>query len=122
MIGHAGLVRAIPVLPAVDIAAVVAFYQWKLGFSRTFGGSEYAGVARDGVEIHFWKCDDPALPKSSSCRIEVEGIETLYEECRHAGVVHPNGALADKPWGFREFVAVDLYGNAIHFAEPEKAA
>jgi len=34
-----------------------------------------------------------------------------------SGVIHPNGGLADKPWGFREFAALDNNGNLITFAQ-----
>lgn len=116
------LQKAIPVLPAPDLLAALAFYIDRLGFVEIIETDDYAGVERDGVEIHFWRCDDEELPKVSSCRLEVSAIEVLYAELKEAGVVHPNGALAQKPWGFLEFTVRDPFGNAIVFAQENDAA
>ena len=108
---------AIPVLPASDIEASVAFYRDKLGFSLAFQYPEYAGVEFGPVQIHSSHCDDPEIAKSTSCRVNVLEVDALYEKAKKQGLVHPNGALEDKPWGFREFTAIDVCGNAIVFAE-----
>ncbi len=107
----------VPVLPVMDLGKAVAFYRERLGFRPLFCLDTAAAVTRDGVELHFWPCKDPELPRMSSCRIVVEGIRALYAEYQEAGVVHPNGKLTDQPWGYREFVALDLDGNALKFAE-----
>ncbi|HKY15312.1 MAG TPA: hypothetical protein VJM33_10345, partial [Microthrixaceae bacterium] len=78
----------------------------------------HAIVERDGVRIHFWLTDDPEIPKVTACRIDVAGIQTLYEEMTKAGVVHPNGPLGLRPWGVWEFAILDTDGNGITFAEP----
>lgn len=112
---------ATPVLPVLDLAAALAFYEQKLGWTVVFSFPEqgYAGVARNGATLHFWKCGDPQLPKRSSCRFRVRGIDALWAEYVAAGVIHPhpNGQLQEQPWGSREFIALDRDGNALHFAE-----
>jgi catechol 2,3-dioxygenase-like lactoylglutathione lyase family enzyme len=112
---------AIPVLPALDIEKGIAFYRDKLGFSLAFQYPDYAGLKLGAVEVHLWRCEDPALPGMTSCRIHVRGVDALYEQAKQQGVVHPNGPLEDKPWGLRQFTALDLWGNAIVFAEPSQA-
>lgn len=115
---HATLKRAIPLLASLDIDRTLTFYAEKLGFEmEVFHVDDAAGVERDGVQIHFWKCDDRHIAENTSCRIEVEGIDTLYEELLLRGVVHPNGPLADQPWGFREFAVLDCDGNLITFVQ-----
>ncbi|MBC8116073.1 MAG: VOC family protein [Candidatus Saccharimonas sp.] len=115
---HATLKRAIPLLASLDIDRTLTFYAEKLGFdTQVFHVDDAAGVERDGVQIHFWKCDDRHIAENTSCRIEVEGIDTLYEELLPRGVVHPNGPLADQPWGFREFAVLDCDGNLITFVQ-----
>jgi catechol 2,3-dioxygenase-like lactoylglutathione lyase family enzyme len=109
---------AVPVLPSLDIDASVSFFREKLGFSLAFQYPDYAGVERGSVQIHFWHCGDPSIPKVTSCRVHLRGVDALHEEVKGQGVVHPNGPLSDKPWGFREFTALDPFGNAIVFAEP----
>ncbi len=111
-------VVATPVLPSLDIARTVAFYRDTLGFDEVHAApSEYAIVERGPVELHFWYTPDPALPKASGCRLQVSGIDALHAHCQAPGIVHPNGALAGKPWGTREFAILDPDGNLLTFHE-----
>jgi hypothetical protein len=51
-------------------------------------------------------------------RIAVQGIEAMYAEYqKHGGKVHPNGALQTKPWGTKEFGAIDPNGVCVTFQE-----
>jgi catechol 2,3-dioxygenase-like lactoylglutathione lyase family enzyme len=111
------LERAIPVLASLDLEATQRFYADRLGFDAGPRYPDYGICTRDGVQIHFWLTDDADIPKATSCRIDVVGIDRLYEEMREAGVVHPNGPLTEQPWGFREFAVLDGDGNLIKFGE-----
>lgn len=106
-----------PVLPSLDIGRTVAFYVEQLGFDAAHVAPDYAIVERDAVELHFWRCEDPELPKASGCRVEVTGIEALHARCAAFGIVHPNAPLADKPLGSREFAVLDPDGNIVTFHE-----
>lgn len=108
---------AIPVLPAVDIAAATTFYEQKLGFTIDFASDDYAGLHRGGVQLHLWLTSDRSLAENTSCRVNVSGIDTLYEEYQTQNVIHPSGGLATKAWGLREFAVLDLNGNCLTFAE-----
>lgn len=118
------LARAIPVLPVLDLERGASFFEQSLGFERVFllpGNAD--GVERDQVTLHLWLTDDPALPKVSSCRIEVgseDDLATVLAQAESAGIVHPNGQLADKPWGAREFTVLDPFGNAVTFVYWQK--
>jgi catechol 2,3-dioxygenase-like lactoylglutathione lyase family enzyme len=115
-----GIVRmayAIPKFPTADIQLALTFYEQKLGFARSFDYGDYAAVERDNLEIHLWLCDDKHIAENTGCRVAVTGIEALYVEYQQAGVIHPNGALEEKPWGMKEFVALDMDGNALFFFE-----
>lgn len=114
---QARLEHAIPVLPVLAIPEAVRFYGDRLGFAAEFEYDDYAGVGRDGVVIHFWRCDDAEIAKVSSYRANVQAVDVLHGEMQAAGVVHPNGPLSDKPWGIREFTILDHCGNAIVFGE-----
>ena len=111
------LQRAVPVLASLDIEATQRFYADKLGFTTLGRYPDYAIVARDDVQIHFWLTGDADIPKATSCRIDVTGVDRLYEEMSAAGVVHPNGPLTDQPWGLREFAVLDADGNMIKFGQ-----
>lgn len=113
----AQLERAVPVLASLDIEATQRFYAEKLGFTAVARYPDYGIVERDGVQIHFWLTDDADIPKATSCRVDVDGVDHLYEEMSAAQVVHPNGPLTDQPWGLREFAVLDGDGNMIKFGQ-----
>lgn len=108
------------ILPARDVEAALAFYEEALGFQRVFEvgePAEYAGMRCGGAEIHFFHCEDKRVLDRAACRVRVGGIETLYETCRKRGIIHSEGALETKPWGFKEFTALDPHGIALTFYE-----
>jgi uncharacterized glyoxalase superfamily protein PhnB len=65
---------------------------------------------------------DPSLARTvgdqTMVRIRVDGVETLYAEFqKRGGVVHSNGPLQTKPWGTKEFAAIDPNGVCVTFFE-----
>ncbi|HUF32839.1 MAG TPA: glyoxalase superfamily protein [Acidimicrobiales bacterium] len=114
---QAQLQRAVPVLASLDIEATQRFYADKLGFTAVARYPDYGIVERNNVQIHFWLTDDADIPKATSCRVDVDGVDQLYEEMNASGVVHPNGPLTDQPWGLREFAVLDGDGNMIKFGQ-----
>jgi glyoxylase I family protein len=113
----ARLLAAIPKLASLDIERSQAFFE-RLGFERRGAFPDYGIVERDGVQLHFWLCDDPRIPRETACRIAVDGIETLYEAFAALGVIHPNGRLEAKPWGVLEFSVLDPDRNLVTFQQP----
>ncbi|MCB9895242.1 MAG: VOC family protein [Planctomycetes bacterium] len=115
----AALLKGIPVLPAGDLNQTLSFYKEKLGFSQTFQMDGYAGLKRDNVELHFTAVPaDVAkvVAEQTMCRFNVKDVDGLYNEYqKHDGVIHPNGAIADKPWGSREFAVLDPSGVCLTF-------
>jgi uncharacterized glyoxalase superfamily protein PhnB len=99
----------------------LAFYEQKLGFSRTWQDGDpvqIAGVRRDSVEIILYRHDDRYLADQTSFRVRVEDVARLYADLQANGVaIHPNGALQTKPWGTREFALIDPAGVCITFYE-----
>jgi DNA-binding transcriptional MerR regulator len=114
---RAQLRSAIPVLASLDIEATQRFYADKLGFAAGVRYPDYGIVERDSVQIHFWLTDDADIPRATSCRVDVDGVDQLYEELNASGVVHPNGQLTNQPWGLREFAVLDGDGNMIKFGQ-----
>ena len=77
----------------------------------------YAGVGRDGIELHL-QWHDPEEWKAverPSLRILVDDVDALFEEYRTKGVFHDATALRDTPWGTREFAFYDPYQNGLTF-------
>ncbi|RYZ56519.1 MAG: VOC family protein [Sphingobacteriales bacterium] len=130
--------KTIPALPVQDITSAIGYYSEKLGFTARHQEADFAILVRDDVEIHIWKSGDESwrnrggglislpicsgaesfLAGTASCRIEVQGIEQLYQEYREKGALHsPHTVVTEQPWGNREFEAVDNYGNLLTFFE-----
>lgn len=107
---------AIPKLASLDIQRSIAFFE-KLGFTQAAQYPDYGIVQQDGVQIHFWLCTDPTVPRATACRINVSNIEALFANYSQLGVIHPNDPLSVKPWGLREFSILDIDGNLVTFAE-----
>jgi hypothetical protein len=106
----------IPVLPALNMADTLSFYQSHFGFQQVHMEKEYGIIGRDEVNLHFWLCSDRKICEASGCRIRVDGVDELYRGL-DTSIVHPNATLESKPWGAKEFGILDLNGNIVTFAE-----
>ncbi len=124
-----------PALPVNDLRDGVTFYKDVLGFKCVYldeGG--YAVLQLDQVELHLWLANDDDwktrekgkpivsgaesfLAGTHSCRIEVDGVEALYERLKSSKFIHPNAKLEKKEWGSTEFGVLDPYGNLVIFFE-----
>lgn len=111
-----------PILPVKDVTKAVDYYINKLGFRLAFTDTTsdkgYAGIKRDGIEIHLqWHdeqewiigLDRPML------RIYVENIEALYIEYKTQAIFHEQTSLKETSWGTKEFAFYDIYGNGLTF-------
>jgi catechol 2,3-dioxygenase-like lactoylglutathione lyase family enzyme len=111
------LKSAVPILASLNAEESITFYTEKLGFTFHNNWDGYLILSRDEISIHLWPTNDPEIPKVTGCYINVVGVDKLYAEYLPMGVVHPNGKLADKPWGRRQFSILDNNGNIINFGE-----
>ena len=116
---------AIPVLPAADTAASLKWWTEICGFTETFRDHtppNYVGINRGQAYLHISGMQDKELARKvgdqTMVRIAVKGIEDLYAEYqKRGGIVHPNGPLQTKPWGTKEFGAIDPNGVCVTFQE-----
>ena len=128
----------IPALPVQNIKYSMEFYTTRLGFTVRHYDDDFCIVVRDEAEIHLWKSGDESwknkgialvadpicsgaesfLAGTASCRIEVQGIDELFEEYKKKGVIYdPGTVVEDQPWGHREFPALDHHRNLLTFYE-----
>ncbi|MGF1502478.1 MAG: bleomycin resistance protein [Paracoccaceae bacterium] len=127
---------AVPAMPVSDMDRATAFYTGALGMTVAHREARFAILTRDRVELHLWGATDgdwrgrpgfhaqpvetgaeTFIAGTASCRIAVEGLDALHDACADAGVIHPNGPLAEKPWGTREFATLDPDGNLVTLYE-----
>lgn len=132
----AGLGRTIPALPVRDLAAAVAHFRDRLGFTALHAEDSFAVVQRDDARIHLWQAADRGwsaredlrerpvdsgaesfLAGTASCRIETEDVDGLFAELAAADVLHPvsRDGVTETDFGTREFATVDADGNLIEF-------
>ena len=111
------MLSAIPVLLSLDVPATVDFYTTKLGFTCLYQEGGFAILQRDNIQLNFTYCDKQHLVVWSSYRVEVEGVDALYEEASSHGIVHPNSTWEDTDYGTHEFGIVDIHGVLITFFE-----
>ncbi len=121
---------AIPVIPAADVEASLAWWTAICGFTETFRDRTpptYAGLRRDGTDIHLSAVTGSTAARTvgdqTMLRFSVDDIEALYADYQQrGGTIHPNGKLGRKPWGTYEFSAIDPNGVCVTFmadSEPE---
>ena len=101
------LTTIIPKLPMRSKPTTRDFYINQLGFTdiSTADFEGYLLVKKDNVEIHFFEFKE-IDPKEnySGVYIRTDNIEDLYKSFVADKInIHPNGALASKPWGQKEF-------------------
>lgn len=130
--------KNITALPVQDIKASCNYYINKLGFTVRHQEETFAIAVRDEIEIHLWQACDKSwkwrnlflalkpiwtgaesfLAGTASCRIEVQGVDELFEEYKKQGVLHSDDTTVTlQYWGHKEFPAVDNYRNLLTFYE-----
>ena len=133
--------KTIPALPVKDIKASCAYYTNKLGFTIRHQEETFAIAVRDEIELHLWQACDKSwkwrsiflalrpiwtgaesfLAGTHSCRIQVQGIDELFEEYKKHGVLHsPDTEITLQYWGHKEFPAVDNHRNLLTFYDEIK--
>lgn len=110
-----------PKLPMRNKAVTQAYYVDQLKFS-VIGAANYAEylmVQKDSIELHFFLFPtlDPAT-NYGQVYIRTRNIDVYYQSLLKRNVaIHPNGALAIKPWGQKEFALLDPDNNLLTFGE-----
>jgi uncharacterized glyoxalase superfamily protein PhnB len=105
----------VPVLASLNLSESVTFYTDRLGFTKISQYEDYAIVARDGAEIHFWSCPDRNIAENTSCYIRVADTQRLFEEFAEKGASVNQPTV--RPWGMKELYVIDPHGNLLKFGE-----
>lgn len=115
------LTQISPKLPMRSKTATMAYYIGQLGF-RLFGSADHDGylmIEKESVQIHFFEYKDlNPLENYGQVYIRTNNIDQLYKQLVDKDVaIHPNGKLAVKPWGQKEFSLLDPDHNLLTFGE-----
>lgn len=119
------LIAAEPQLFVTDVAAAIAYYTAKLGFTTVFTYGEplfYGQVVRDGARLNLRFVPAPVIDPEYrereqllSATITLDDAKPLFLEFQ-AACVDFHQTLRTEPWGARTFVVRDPDGNLILFA------
>lgn len=109
------------VLAVLDLKRSTEYYTSLLGLSIDFEVPGWSFLSRGSFHVMLGECSD-ALPAcelgdhSYFGYITVTDIDALYREYQQAGVQFTQ-ALADKPWGMREFGIRSIDGHRLMFGQ-----
>ncbi|MFH6603687.1 bleomycin resistance protein [Maribacter algicola] len=110
-----------PKLPMRDKSITRAYYTNQLGF-KEFGNADfddYLMMEKDQIQIHFFEFKK-LKPKENygQVYIRTDNIEEFYKTLLEKRTeIHPNGKLAIKPWGQKEFSLLDPDNNLLTFGQ-----
>ena len=110
------LLKAIPVLPAINMRDTIDFYENKLGF-KSYNFGNYAIIKSDFAEIHFYLVTDKSNILPSTCFIYTDDVEDLYTRMAEKDLLYPKNKLNEMRFGKKEFSIMDNNKNVIHFGE-----
>jgi predicted enzyme related to lactoylglutathione lyase len=116
--------RAVPILPADDLATARAFYVDALGFSITFEASAdgqrgLVGLKRGTIELTL-DCPMSSHGREACVSLHVDDADAYYREwSAKVAVLRPP---RDEDWGAgaRTFDLIDPSGNTIFVMGPVK--
>jgi uncharacterized glyoxalase superfamily protein PhnB len=121
----ATITSAIPILPAANTAASLAWWTTLCGFTETFRDATpptYSGIVCHGTHMHISQMSDPVLARTvgdqTMLRLVVDDLHAFHAEfLARGGALHPNSTLERKPWGTLEFAAIDPNGICVTFQQ-----
>ena len=116
--------RAVPILPADDLAVAKKFYVDGLGFSVRFEASDdgktgLLGLERGTIQLTI----DSPMPghgRDACVSIEVDDADAYHQEW--SAKVDVLRAPRDEDWGARTFDLIDPFGNTIFVMGPSRDA
>jgi catechol 2,3-dioxygenase-like lactoylglutathione lyase family enzyme len=115
--------RAIPILPADDLAVAKEFYATKLGFAVLYeaspdGRNGVLGLARGTIQL---TVDSPMAGhgRNACVSLEVDDADRYFVEWSTR--VEILRAPQDEVWGARTFDLLDPFGNTLFVMGPSRS-
>ena len=108
-----------PFLATEDLPTTLAFYLDRLGFSLAWEWgepTELAAVCRDEVELTLASRADTKPGGISRLYLHIDGVDSYHAQLQSAGVAI-TVAIADRPYGMRDFSVTDPAGNVLCFGQ-----
>ncbi len=95
-----------------------SYLGFKVDFEHRFQPEAllYMQVSRGGTALHLSEHHGDATP-GSTVRIHVDDVEDLHRELMAKDYAFARLGLEDQPWGMREVIVADPFGNKLVFAQ-----
>jgi predicted enzyme related to lactoylglutathione lyase len=123
-IGTSTVKRISPMLAVADMDQTLDFYTSLLGFVVIMTSPEYSIVERDGATIHFMKAADESVMDAvrghTEIYIEVDDIQSIWEQVDAHRGSHKIRDLFDQPYGMTEFHIEDPNKCLVFVGQPTK--
>ncbi len=109
------------VLAVKDLAVEATYYKDKLGFEFDFTAPGWEFLSFGEFKVMLGECSDAMLAGDTGdhsvfAHVLVENVDEIYAEFLERGAKMLS-AIADKPWGIREFSVVTPDGHRIVFGQ-----
>jgi uncharacterized glyoxalase superfamily protein PhnB len=119
------LLQTIPVLRIYDEAKALEFYvdflgctlDWKVRFPEN--APIYMRVSRGQLMLHLSEHVGDGTP-GGVVIVRTEGLDALHAELNAKQYKYMRPGIEDRPWGSREMVVIDPFGNRVTFAEEKR--
>ena len=113
--------HATPILDVTSVEESIDYYTSKLGFTKNWDWPDEAddktfGSVTNG-EVSIFLAETTGTIKPTWVFYDVNNADNVHAAYVEAGVTIRE-APNDKPWGSREFQAVDRDGNVLRIASP----
>ena len=109
----------VPILSVGDLQGALDYYTSVLGFDVAWEWGEppyLASVFRDQVEVNLSQNDAAGKLSASKVYFQVVDVDAYYERVTAAGA-QVDVALADRPYGMKDFRILDPSGNELSFGQ-----
>jgi len=115
--------KAVPIIPAEDLAVAKAFYVERLGFDVSFeitddGHSGLLGIKRGTIEITL-DCPMAGHGRNACVALQVDDADRYYNEWKDK--VDLLRTPKDEEWGARTFDLLDPSGNTLFIMGPGRS-
>jgi catechol 2,3-dioxygenase-like lactoylglutathione lyase family enzyme len=112
--------RAVPILPADDLAVARQFYVDGLGFSVSFEATDDGKTGLLGLErgtlCLTLDCPMSGHGREACVSLQVESADAYYDEWREKVAI--KRPPQNESWGARTFDLIDPFGNTIFVIGP----
>ena len=115
------ILRTRHVLAVNDLAKSADHYLHALGFTRDFAVDGWEFLSLGDFRVMLGECPDEVPAEETNnhsyfAHVVVDDVDALHADMRARGA-NIHHALADKPWGLREFGVKTPDGHRMMFAQ-----